>query len=347
MVGIFHDPYGNVVRMKTSSYMILFYASMIAVPFLFVLETAFLLFGYLKFTYAVETLTAVGLLIYCILGFAEIYSYKKDRTSVLMREISVPAKQARLEYGRGEKILDINIKRFNQEGKRLESQSYKVKANRFTTVLDALLSIKSEQDNSLALRYSCRMGICGSCSMVVNGKPSLACETPLLDTAKNNGIQIEPMQAHPLLKDLVTDFDDFFAKHKDMRPGLYRKNRQEQSAAKSIYQQSKEERDMYLPFSYCIMCGLCQDACPVANSNKEFAGPQALSQIYRYAMDSRDQMGAKRLNLANSLEGAWGCEFAGACSEVCPKGVDPAAAIQSLKFKMFDGVPQEKETKSK
>ncbi len=323
--------------MKASDYMVLFYASMVAVPLLFVLEAILIAFGYLKFTGIIEILTALGLLVYCMIGFKEVYSQKKRSINSLSREITVSSKETRIKHGRGEKVLDVTVKRFNLEGKRLEAHTYKVKGNRFTTVLDALLSIKSEQDSSLAVRYSCRMGICGSCGMVVNGKPSLACETPLLDTAKEDRIEVEPMRAHPLLKDLVTDFDYFFSSHKKIHPGLFRENKKEQMNATSIYNQSREERDAYLPFSYCIMCGLCQDACPVANSNKDFIGPQALSQVYRYAMDSRDQKGPKRLNLANSLEGAWGCEFAGACSEVCPKGVDPAAAIQSLKFKMFAG----------
>ncbi len=323
--------------MKTSDYMVMFYASMIAVPFLFVVETLLLASGYIKFTDIIEILTAVGLAAYCVIGFKEVYSHKKRKVNRLSDETSIPSKEIKIKHNRGEKVLEVIIKRFDLEGRRLEAHTYKVKGNRFTTVLDALLSIKSEQDSSLAVRYSCRMGICGSCSMVVNGRPSLACETPLLDTAKEDRIEVEPMRAHPLLKDLVTDFDDFFSKHKKIHPGLFREDKKEQMNASSIYNQSREERDVYLPFSYCIMCGLCQDACPVANSNKDFAGPQALSQIYRYATDSRDQKGPKRLNLANSLEGAWGCEFAGACSEVCPKGVDPAAAIQSLKFKMFAG----------
>ncbi len=329
--------------MKASHYMALFYAAMVAVPLLFAAETISIYLNYLKMSAVLDVLTAIGLAVYCALGFAEVYSQRNGKANSLLHGIVVSAgKRERVRKKAGQTV-GINLKRFSMEERRLESSTYAVKANRFTTVLDALISIKSEQDSTLAVRYSCRMGICGSCGVVINGKPSLACETPLMENARNGRVEIEPMRAHPLLKDLVTDFDDFFAKHKEIHPGLYRKNEKEQSITKSVYPQSKEERDMYLPFSYCIMCGLCQDACPVANSNKEFAGPQALSQVYRYAMDSRDQMGAKRLNLANSLEGAWGCEFAGACSEVCPKGVDPAAAIQSLKFRMFRENASEKE----
>ncbi|MCL5429975.1 MAG: 4Fe-4S dicluster domain-containing protein, partial [Candidatus Marsarchaeota archaeon] len=81
----------------------------------------------------------------------------------------------------------------------------------------------------------------------------------------------------------------------------------------------------------CIKCGLCVDACPVANTKKDFLGPQAIAQAYRYIADSRDQDNGKRLEYLDSVDGAWGCEFAGACSVVCPKSVDPALAIQLIK----------------
>ena len=84
------------------------------------------------------------------------------------------------------------------------------------------------------------------------------------------------------------------------------------------------------------MCALCIDACPVTNTNPDFVGPQALSQVYRYHKDSRDQEGQKRLDYVDTLTGAWGCEYAGACSKVCPKGVDPAAAIQMLKAELVE-----------
>ncbi|EQD27217.1 succinate dehydrogenase iron-sulfur subunit, partial [mine drainage metagenome] len=133
-----------------------------------------------------------------------------------------------------------------------------------------------------------------------------------LEDAKSKGdnaIKIEPMEAHPILKDLVTDFDDFFEKHASVSPGLYRNDPREKYKAGKEYKQSAGERNAYLPFSYCIMCGLCMDACPVVNTNPSFKGPQALSQIYRYGMDSRDQM-KDRLESVDSMDGVWGCEFA-------------------------------------
>jgi succinate dehydrogenase / fumarate reductase iron-sulfur subunit len=226
----------------------------------------------------------------------------------------------------------IVAKMFDYQSARFIEKEYKIEAKRLTTVLDALIQVKERIDQKLSFRYSCRMGICGSCAMVVNGKPTLACETNLLEVAgERSAIEVAPMQGHPLLKDLVTDFDDFFEKHKIVKPWLIYTNDKERYNNKTEMKQSDKERDEYLPFSECIKCGLCVDACPVANTNREFLGPQALAQAYRYYADSRDSGKEKRLMGIDTLEGAWGCEFSGSCSKVCPKSVDPALAIQLLK----------------
>lgn len=322
--------------MKASGYIILLYVTMLGVPLL--LFANLLVFSYIpkvSLIVFLEVLIAECLVIYGTLGIVEAFGYTFPKPRGLGALIDHGLKRLPAKRIRGGERITIGLKRFSPEKQALGLTSYQVEANRFTTVLDALLSVKHVHDNSLAVRYSCRMGVCGSCGMVVNGKPSLACETCLFDVAKDGKVEVEPMQAHPLLKDLVTDFDDFFEKHMSVQPGLYRKNAAEQSKAGAIYKQSTDERNRYLPYSSCIMCGLCLDACPVVNSNPKFIGPQALSQAYRYHEDSRDQMGKERLNLIDSLDSVWGCEFAGACSEVCPKGVDPAGAIQALKFEIF------------
>jgi len=322
--------------MNASRYMVLLYAAMIGVPVLFFAN--FIVFAFYPYALsaivALEVLMILGLVIYGAMSMIEAYAYRFTRPMALEATADRGLERLRKKGDHGRRIV-IGLKRFNPDKKGFEKTSYEVDANRFTTVLDGIISVKENQDNTLAVRYSCRMGICGSCGMVVNGKPTLACETCLVDVAKEGKVEVEPMQAHPLLKDLVTDFDDFFEKHMEVEPSLYRKDGKEQRQAKVLYNQTKEELNKYLPYSYCIMCGLCMDACPVVNSNPKFIGPQALSQAYRYHEDSRDEMGKKRLNIIDNLDSVWGCEFAGACSEVCPKGVDPAAAIQALKFEIF------------
>ncbi|MGC8661821.1 MAG: succinate dehydrogenase/fumarate reductase iron-sulfur subunit [Nitrososphaeria archaeon] len=227
--------------------------------------------------------------------------------------------------------IKLNITRYMPENQEMKQIQYVVKANKYTTVLDALIKVKETQDSTLSVRYSCRMGICGSCGMVINGRPRLACETHLFSLGRDE-ISVGPMEGHPILKDLVVDMGEFFEKHRSVIPWLYVENVEEKFSAKSEYRQERSELDYYLPFSYCIKCGLCVDACPVSNTKPGFLGPQALSQAYRYNSDSRDQGEKLRLEKIDMFEGVWGCEYAGACSEVCPKGVDPALAIQLLKL---------------
>lgn len=233
--------------------------------------------------------------------------------------------------GKDRRDIHLEVKRYDPVAERFRTASYELVADRFTTVLDMLISVKERQDHSLSMRYSCNMGICGSCGMVINGRPRLACETNVFSLGSAL-VRVGPMEAHPLVKDLATDFGDFFAKHRSVTPWLVRKDRQEQLTAEKEYLQTRSQVDYFLDFAHCIKCGLCVDACPVSNSNAGFVGPQALSQAYRYNCDSRDQGEGERLDSLDRMEGVWACEFAGACSLVCPKGVDPALTIQLLKL---------------
>jgi succinate dehydrogenase / fumarate reductase iron-sulfur subunit len=197
------------------------------------------------------------------------------------------------------------------------------------TVLAALLSAKERIDHSIAIRFSCRMASCGSCGMKINGLPRLACYTQVVELG--NAITVEPLDHYPLVRDLVTNFDGFFSAHLSVKPFLVRSNEAEQNSFESEYSQSQRQLDDFLQFAYCIKCGLCNSACPTVATDPLFTGPQALGQAYRYAADSRDEGGKARLNAVDKEHGVWRCHFAGACSFVCPKGVDPALAIQRLR----------------
>jgi succinate dehydrogenase / fumarate reductase, iron-sulfur subunit len=237
----------------------------------------------------------------------------------------------RRPIGKGSRNFTIVVKKYVPETKDFDVSRYQVQADRFTSVLDALITIKERHDRTLAMRYSCNMGICGSCGMVINGKPRLACETNLF-TLGTDTVSVGPLEGHPLLRGLVADFDDLFQKHKSVKPWLVRKDEAEKFRAEKEYHQTASQVDYFLNFAHCIECGLCIDACPVSNTNTHFVGPQALSQAYRYNSDSRDEGEAERLDLLDAMDGLWGCEYAGACSQVCPKGVDPALSIQLLKL---------------
>lgn len=208
--------------------------------------------------------------------------------------------------------------------------SFLVPVRRWTTVLDALLYAKEHLDCSIAIRYSCRMASCGSCGMKINGIPRLACYTKISEL-ETHVITCEPLPNFPLIRDLVTDFQQFFNHHRNMRPFIQNPYPDPNMEELSELKQTPKEVDDFLQFSYCIKCGLCYSACPTVATDTKFPGPQALAQAYRYFADNRDDAGRKRLDIVDDKHGIWRCHFAGSCSTVCPKGVDPALGIQLLR----------------
>ena len=207
--------------------------------------------------------------------------------------------------------------------------TYRVPVSFGMTVLDALIWAKEHVDPSLAFRCSCRMGICGSCGMQINGVPRLGCETQLTELGGDR-VDVAPLANHPIVRDLATDFTGFFGKHRAVRPHVVRTDG-EPAKIEREFLQTEEQKLAYYQFTMCIMCGLCNSACPIATMDAKFLGPQALAQAYRFTADSRDQGGDARLPVLEDHHGVWRCEIAGSCSAVCPKGVDPALGIQLLK----------------
>jgi succinate dehydrogenase / fumarate reductase iron-sulfur subunit len=233
--------------------------------------------------------------------------------------------------GLGKPIKKVSFRVFRYDpakGQGVRYSTYEVPVFRGTTVLDALLFVKEKLDPSLSIRYSCRMAVCGSCGMVINGKEMLACKTQVEKLEKDT-IVVRPMNNMPVTRDLVTDFSVFFDKHRSILPYIVRDdvdlnlNRE--------YMQKPEEVIDFLMFSNCIKCGLCYSACPTSATDEAFLGPMAMGQAYRYIADTRDGAHAKRMEVLDTSHGLWNCHFAGSCSDVCPKGVDPAFAIQHLK----------------
>ena len=203
-----------------------------------------------------------------------------------------------------------------------------IEADDNTTVLDALQQVKDQQDGSVSYRWSCRMGICGSCGMIINGKPVLACSTYCKDVVKKGFIRIEPMRNMPILKDLIVDIDDPMEKMRSVMPYMDRVDVEEGVPSK----QSKKQRERIDQTSQCIKCMLCYSACPVYGQEKDFVGPGAGALAYRYVADSRDNATGERLDqLVGEKNSVWGCSFVGECSVACPKRVDPAKALQRLK----------------
>ena len=207
-------------------------------------------------------------------------------------------------------------------------QAFEVPLTREWAVLDGLNYIKDRLDGTLSFRWSCRMGICGSCGMTVNGDPKLACATFLVDYLPGP-VRVEPMRNFPVLRDLIVDISDFMAKLPQVKPWIIVGDPVPDDGE---YLQTPAEMDEYKKFSMCINCMLCYSACPVYALDPAFLGPAAIALGQRYNLDSRDAGADERRDVLAAADGAWACTYVGECSTACPKGVDPAGAIQQYKL---------------
>ncbi|HIN11960.1 MAG TPA: succinate dehydrogenase iron-sulfur subunit, partial [Acidobacteria bacterium] len=184
-------------------------------------------------------------------------------------------------------------------------QTYDVPYNKEWVILDALNYVKDQLDGTLTFRWSCRMGVCGSCGMMVNGTPTLTCAVPLSDYVSSEPIRIEPLQFFPIIRDLVVDMNSFLGKLSSVKPWIIRDD--EKPPVEGEYRQTPAELDVYKQFSMCINCMLCYSACPIVGLEPEFTGPAAIALAQRYNLDSRDQGAAERMAVLNEHEGMWGC----------------------------------------
>ncbi len=226
--------------------------------------------------------------------------------------------------------ITLEVARYRPEQEREpSSQTYEVPFRKDWVVLDALNFIKDRLDGSLSYRWSCRMGVCGSCGMMVDGEPKLTCATFLSDYMPGP-VRVEPLRYFPVVRDLVIEMTDFMAKLKSVKPWIVRE--EEKPLSEGEYLQTPEQLDTYKQFSMCINCMLCYSACPVYGLDPHFIGPAAIALAQRYNRDSRDQGSEERLDILSQHEGIWACTFVGECTKVCPKNVDPAGAIQQYKL---------------
>ncbi len=232
----------------------------------------------------------------------------------------------------GVKDFVFRVRRFDPvEDKAPHYQDFKVPVGPGWTILEGLWYIKENLDSSLSWRSSCRMGVCGSCGMLVNGSATLACNTQVRDVA-TDVLMLAPLPNFDIIRDLVPDLAPMFDKHTHLMPHIKRDDTEEMLEPTDQYWQTPEELEQFLQFSYCIKCGCCMAACPTFASDAKFSGPMPLAQGYRYLIDSRDDAFRQRKELLGSGGvGPWRCHYAGECSKVCPKGVDPARAIQFMK----------------
>ncbi|MGZ3199158.1 MAG: succinate dehydrogenase iron-sulfur subunit [Croceibacterium sp.] len=199
-------------------------------------------------------------------------------------------------------------------------------------VLDALIKIKNEIDPTLTFRRSCREGICGSCSMNMNGKNGLACTTSMDELSGE--VRVTPLPHMDVVKDLVPDFTHFYAQYASIRPWLQAVTPPPSGKERL---QSPEQREKLDGLYECILCACCSTACPSYwwNSDK-FLGPAILLQAYRWLADSRDEMTGERLDQLEDPFRLYRCHTIMNCANACPKGLNPAKAIAETKKLMVE-----------
>ena len=198
-------------------------------------------------------------------------------------------------------------------------------------VLDALIKIKNEIDQTLTFRRSCREGICGSCAMNIDGQNTLAC-TKGIDEISGE-VRIYPLPHMPVVKDLVPDLTNFYAQHASVEPWL----QTETAEPAKEWRQSHGDREKLDGLYECILCACCSTSCPSYWWNGDrYLGPAALLQAYRWLVDSRDEATGKRLDDLEDPFRLYRCHTIMNCAQACPKGLNPAKAIAEIKKMMVE-----------
>jgi succinate dehydrogenase / fumarate reductase iron-sulfur subunit len=231
--------------------------------------------------------------------------------------------------------VKLRIKRFNPEvDKAPHWGDYEIEAEATDRVLDALHYVKWYVDGTLALRRSCAHGICGSDAMRINGRNRLACMYFVGDALKERPvIQVEPLLGLPVIKDLVSDMEPFFAQYRAVRPYLIN----DEAPPERERLQSAAERERYDDTTKCILCAACTTSCPSYWARGEYVGPAAIVQAHRFIFDSRDKGAEERLAVLGEPDGVWRCRTIFNCTEACPRGIKVTQAIGEVKQVLATG----------
>ena len=240
--------------------------------------------------------------------------------------------------GRAEVEVRLKVQRHNPDAQPATwFQEYTVDVPEHATVLDALLAVRDQQDETLTLRCSCRSHICGSCVMKIDGKSGLACKTKVQEAMERapsgEAMHIRPAGNMPVIKDLVVDLEGFFGKVKAVEPYLQPVG-------------PEPEREYIVPNEAmlnvreamaCILCGACVSECNTLEVDGRFLGPAALAKAWRFTEDPRDGRDLERLSMLSSTTGGiWDCTHCFACVEVCPKDVKPMERILELRRRAME-----------
>ena len=224
--------------------------------------------------------------------------------------------------------VELRLLRFNPEtDDKPHFERYEVEAEPMERLLDCLHKVKWEQDSSLALRFSCAHGVCGSDAMTVNGVNMLACKVLVKDL--DLPVTVEPMRGLPVIKDFIVDMEPFFAGYRAVKPWLIVDETAHEPERERY--QSPEQRERYDDTTKCILCAACTTSCPIFWSDDEYVGPAAIVNAHRFIFDSRDEGDRERLEILSQRDGVFKCRTAFNCTAACPRGIKVTRAIQEVK----------------
>lgn len=227
----------------------------------------------------------------------------------------------------GQQLLKVSVWRGSEEGGRFES--FDVPAQDSQTILDVVSWIQQYADPTLSYRYACRVGMCGSCAMMVNDVPRWTCRTHVKKVAESNHVQIGPLRNLPVIKDLAVDMDPFFDKW-IRAGGVHHPTRSRDETIEEIATNSpaRTEADAGIE---CINCSVCYAACDTVAGNPDYLGPAALLRAWTLVNDARDGDRRGKLEAVSKSDGCHNCHSMGSCTQYCPNLLDPMRAIAGLK----------------
>lgn len=224
--------------------------------------------------------------------------------------------------------ITVSVQRSGEAGAKARFETHRVALAEKASVLDAFFELQRGPCPDLAFRFSCRVGMCGSCAMVVNGRERLTCSTLIKEVGTE--LRIEPLRNLPVVRDLAVDLKPFFAAYQRSMPQFIPRDNLQADEFHPIRHDSAEWKALdHQP--QCIDCGSCYSACTLVTLKPGYLGPMALHRALNLVVDPREKARSERLNLVSGEAGAFRCHTLGNCRDVCPRGISPTHSIERLK----------------